>query len=58
MSHIGVDPVGINLMSSKLLHFNLKIEGLTSPQANILKQEMLSVGGEVKPSIFRLKCSS
>ncbi len=57
MSHIGVDPVGINLMSSKLLHFNLKIEGLTSPQANILKQEMLSVGGDAAVSVGVINCS-
>ncbi|HBR16732.1 MAG: dihydropteroate synthase [Deltaproteobacteria bacterium RIFCSPLOWO2_12_FULL_43_16] len=46
MSSIGVDAVGIHLMASKLRHLNLKIEGLTCPQANILKQEMLSIGGE------------
>lgn len=46
MEKIGVDPVGANLMSNKLLHLNLKVEGLTPPQANILKQEFLSVGGE------------
>ncbi len=46
MEKIGVDPVGISLMSNKLLHLNLKVENLTPPQANILKQEMLSVGGE------------
>lgn len=46
MEKIGVDPVGISLMSNKLLHINLKVENLTPPQANILKQEMLSVGGE------------
>ncbi|MBI5875047.1 MAG: dihydropteroate synthase, partial [Deltaproteobacteria bacterium] len=57
MSAIGVDPAGINLMSSKLLHFNLKIEGLTSPQANILKQEMLSVGGDAAVSVGVINCS-
>ena len=46
MSLIGVDRVGIRLMAPKLLHLNLKIEDLTAPQANILKQEMLSVGGD------------
>ncbi|MBI3398364.1 MAG: dihydropteroate synthase [Deltaproteobacteria bacterium] len=46
MSSIGVDAMGIHLMAPKLRHLNLKIEGLTCPQANILKQEMLSVGGE------------
>lgn len=57
MSGIGVDPVGIKLMSPKLLHFNLKIDGLTSPQANILKQEMLSVGGDAAVSVGVINCS-
>lgn len=57
MSNIGVDPVGVNLMSSKLVHFNLKIEGLTAPQANILKQEMLSVGGDAAVSVGVINCS-
>jgi len=58
MSRIGVDPVGIRLMSPKLFHLNLKIEGLTSPQANILKQEMLSVGGEAAVSSGVITCGA
>ena len=57
MSRIGVDRVGIRLMAPKLLHLNLKIEGLTAPQANILKQEMLSVGGDAAVSVGVINCS-
>ncbi|MBI5328085.1 MAG: dihydropteroate synthase [Deltaproteobacteria bacterium] len=56
MSRIGVDAVGIKLMAPKLLHLNLKLEGLTAPQANILKQEMLSVGGEAVVSRGVITC--
>ena len=56
MSNIGVDPIGIKLMAPKLLHLNLKLEGLTAPQANILKQEMLSVGGEAVVSRGVITC--
>ncbi len=56
MSRIGVDPVGIKLMAPKLLHLNLKIEGLSAPQANIIKQEMLSVGGEAAVSLGVINC--
>ena len=56
MSSIGVDPIGIKLMAPKLLHLNLKLEGLTAPQANILKQEMLSVGGEAVVSRGVITC--
>ncbi|MBI5048965.1 MAG: dihydropteroate synthase [Deltaproteobacteria bacterium] len=57
MSCIGVDPVGVKLMAPKLIHLNLKLEGLTAPQANILKQEMLSVGGDAAVSVGVINCS-
>ena len=46
MERIGVDPAGVGIMAPKHFHYNLKVEGLTPAQANILKQEMLSIGGE------------
>ncbi len=46
MVRIGVDPAGIGIMLPKHFHLNLKIEGLSPAQANILKQDMLSVGGD------------
>ncbi len=42
----GVDPYGIDAMLPKMSHLNVLIEGLVCRVANIVKQEMLSVGGD------------
>ena len=46
MRRVGVDPAGMALMAPKEVFFNLKIAGLTAPQANILKQDAIASGGE------------
>jgi dihydropteroate synthase len=43
---IGVDPAGIHLMVPKAFQLNIRVSGLSSPAALILKQEMLSLGGD------------
>lgn len=43
---IGVDPAGFELMLPKTFHLNVKVSGLSAPAALILKQEMLSLGGD------------
>ena len=43
---IGCDPAGIKLMAPKAVSRALKVTGLAPAAANILKQEMLSFGGE------------
>ena len=55
---VGVDPAGIKLMEGKILHFNLKIEGIEPRTANLLKQEMLSLGGDVAVDGRGLDCSA
>jgi dihydropteroate synthase len=55
---VGVDPVGTKLMEGKTLHFNLKIEGIEPRTANLLKQEMLSLGGDVAVDGRVLDCSA
>lgn len=50
LSAIGVDGIGIKLMASKMTHLNIKLDGITCAQANILKQEMLSLGGDAAVS--------
>jgi len=55
---VGVDPTGIELMRGKALHFNLKVEGINPRTANILKQEMLSLGGDVALDGRGLDCSA
>lgn len=46
MQRINVDPFGIQLMADKASFFVVKIENIDHRVANILKQEMLSLGAE------------
>jgi len=57
IENVGVDPTGIELMRGKTLHFNLKVEGIDPRTANILKQEMLSLGGDAAIDGRGLDCS-
>ena len=57
MEKVGVDATGLRLMQGKALHFNLKVEGIDPRTANILKQEMLSLGGDVAVDGRGLDCS-
>lgn len=47
ISAIGSTPYGIKVMSPKGIHRLVKVEGVRSMAANIMKQEMLASGGEV-----------
>lgn len=47
MQQIQVDPYGINIMIPKAITHLLKIDAVSNIAANILKQEMLSFGGDV-----------
>jgi dihydropteroate synthase len=58
MGRVGVDPTGMKLMKGKTLHYNLKVEGIDPRTANLLKQEMLSVGGDAALDRRGLDCSS
>jgi dihydropteroate synthase len=57
MLRVGVDPAGIRIMAPKHFHYNLKVESLTPAQANIIKQDMLSIGGEVAVARGVASCS-
>jgi dihydropteroate synthase len=57
MQRIGVDPIGIESMREKLFHLNLKIEGIDCRLANLLKQEMLLLGGDVVMDRRIINCS-
>ncbi len=46
MRRINVDAYGINIMAPKALMRLVKIEALSNIAANIIKQEMLSLGGD------------
>jgi dihydropteroate synthase len=50
MQDIWVDRWGIQIMAPKSLSYLIRIEDLSNISANILKQEMLSLGGDVAVS--------
>ncbi len=58
MRGVGVDATGIKLMKGKTLHFNLRVEGIEPRTANLLKQEMLSLGGDAALDKRGLDCSA
>jgi len=58
MRKIGVEPYGIASMGPKMRHWNLLIEGLKPKVANIIKQEMLSLGGDAAVSRGSVDCST
>lgn len=57
MQRIGVDPIGIESMREKICHLNLKIEGIDCRLANLLKQEMILLGGDVAMDKRIIDCS-
>lgn len=50
MRDIRVDPYGIQIMQPKALNYLIRLNSITNITANILKQEMLSLGGDVAVS--------
>ncbi len=56
LREIGVDEQGVEIMTPKARHKLLKLENVDVRAANILKQEMLSVGGDaaVSRSVYYL----
>ncbi|NIS59367.1 MAG: dihydropteroate synthase, partial [Proteobacteria bacterium] len=57
MQRIGVDPIGIESMREKMFHLNLKIQGIDCRLANVLKQEMVILGGDVAMDERIIDCS-
>jgi dihydropteroate synthase len=54
---LGVDPYGIEAMMPKMTHLNILLEGIKCNIANIMKQEMLSIGGDAAVSRASVSCS-
>ncbi len=50
MGKIGVHETGIRIMEKKAIFYSIKVENVKSQAANIIKQEMLSLGGEAAVS--------
>ncbi len=57
LERIGVDPGGLSMMSGKLLTRCIHLPALQCRQANILKQEMLSLGGDAAVARGTVACS-
>jgi dihydropteroate synthase len=57
LRRIGVDPVGIGMMSAKMQPRCISLSGLLCRQANILKQEMLALGGDAAVARGTVACS-
>ncbi|WP_066634345.1 dihydropteroate synthase [Desulfolucanica intricata] len=53
----GADESGCRLMAPKAVHRLIKLTGLSPKQANIIKQQMLSKGGEAAVSRGSIDCS-
>jgi dihydropteroate synthase len=54
---IDCDPYGIEAMLPKMIHHNILLEGIKCNIANIIKQEMLSIGGDAAVSRSAVSCS-
>ena len=57
LKEIGVDPYGIQAMVPKMCTLNVVVRGIECKVANIMKQEMLSIGGDVAVSRGTVACS-
>ncbi len=57
LKRVGVDRPGIEAMIPKMENVNLLLEGIECKIANILKQEMLSIGGDVAVARGSVSCS-
>lgn len=58
MRQIGTDIHGLSLMKNKMVHYNFRVGPIPAAAANIIKQEMLSVGGEAAVTRGVINCSA
>lgn len=57
LQRIGVDSSGVSVLAQKSQFYVLKAHGLKAPAANILKQEMLSLGADCATARGSINCS-
>lgn len=57
LERIGVDPGGLSMMGGKMLTRCIHLANLQCRQANILKQELLSLGGDAAVARGTVACS-
>ena len=58
LAKVGASPVSVNIMAPKAVFRVVKVTGVTATAANILKQEMLSKGGEAAVHAGAVNCRS
>ncbi|MBW2980261.1 hypothetical protein KY360_02495 [Candidatus Woesearchaeota archaeon] len=56
MKRIKVDPCGVKIMKDKAVFRNLRLANLRSPMANIIKEQMLSEGGDAAVHTLVVSC--
>lgn len=56
ISKVGASPVSVNIMAPKAVFYVVKVTGVSATAANILKQEMLSKGGEAAVHAGAVNC--
>lgn len=56
IAEVGASPVSVNIMAPKAVFRVIKVTGLSPIAANILKQEMLSKGGEAAVPADAINC--
>ncbi len=57
LQKVRVDPYGIEAMAPKMMSMNILIEDIECKVANIIKQEMLSIGGDAAVARGSIDCS-
>ncbi len=57
LERIGADPAGVTMMAGKMFTRCLRVNSLQCRQANILKQEMLAIGGDAAVARGTVACS-
>jgi dihydropteroate synthase len=57
LARIGADPAGIRMMAPKMLTCCVHLKDVECRQANILKQEMLALGGDTAVARGTVSCS-
>lgn len=57
LNEIKVDTSGIEAMLPKMRHLNIRVEGVSCRAANVIKQEMLAVGGDAAVARGTVACS-
>jgi len=57
LDKVKVDACGIEAMLPKMRHLNIRMEGVPCRAANVIKQEMLAVGGDAAVARGTVACS-